>query len=225
MRETFRERFWERVNKNGPKHHILKTRCWVWVRGLYQSKNGEAQYGQCYVSKNDGGKGCGQPAHRVAWHLEHGDPGDAQVLHRCDNPPCCRPSHLFLGTNQENVDDKVAKQRHARGETDGNSRFTAEQVVEMRELHAKGWSLGKLGVKYNSARAVISRIVQGISWKHAGGPVRLPHTTAPRYTKLPEATRSSIVARYDVGDATMQELADEYGVSLAGIHLIIKNGG
>jgi hypothetical protein len=94
----------------------------------------------------------------------------------------------------------------------------------MRELHAVGWSLGRLGTKFNSARVVISRIVQGISWSHVGGPTRSAYTKAPPRHKLTEDVRASIVARYDEGGVTMQELADEHQVSLGGIHLIIKKG-
>lgn len=83
---------------------------------------------------------------------------------------------------------------------------------------------GGLSLKFNSAKTVISRIVQGVSWAHIGGPVRQAYARSPRYTKLPVASRAAIVARYDCGDTTMQELADEHGVSLAGIHLIIKKG-
>lgn len=62
---------------------------------------------------------CSRPvlAHRMAWELHQGSPpGNAHVLHRCDNPPCCNPSHLFLGDNTANIADRVAKGRSPRGE-------------------------------------------------------------------------------------------------------------
>jgi len=53
-----------------------------------------------------------QKAHRVAWELHYGPiPQNMQVLHRCDNPPCCNPDHLFLGTQADNVADMIAKKR------------------------------------------------------------------------------------------------------------------
>lgn len=60
-------------------------------------------------------------AHRVAWELTHGQiPDGLCVLHICDNPPCCNPAHLFLGTKADNNADKVSKNRQARGDTHGS---------------------------------------------------------------------------------------------------------
>jgi len=92
------DRFWSKVNKHGPRAGRL-GRCWVWIGGHMRGG-----YGRFKVD------GQMQQAHRVAW----GDvPEGMQVLHRCDNPPCVRRSHLFLGTNSDNVADMLAKGRQA----------------------------------------------------------------------------------------------------------------
>lgn len=92
------ERFWSKVNKHGPRAGRL-GRCWLWMA----TRNRADGYGYFRV----GGQYVG--AHRIAW----GDvPEGMDVLHKCDNPPCVRRSHLFLGTNQINQLDSVSKLRH-----------------------------------------------------------------------------------------------------------------
>lgn len=83
------ETFWSKVDKTGE--------CWVWVAGRFVTGYG--------AYRNQG-------AHRVSWGLMNGPiPAGLFVLHRCDNPPCVRPDHLFLGTHTDNMHDKVAKGR------------------------------------------------------------------------------------------------------------------
>lgn len=79
--------------------------------------------------------------HRIAWKNSRGPiPGRLCVLHKCDNPPCCNPKHLFLGTRADNNADKIAKGRQARGEPMNAHRgkVTAEQVREIRASYAAG---------------------------------------------------------------------------------------
>lgn len=79
--------------------------CWLWLGGRKQTKG---EYGVFWVSKEVGFV----RAHRFAWEQEHGPiPDGLFVLHRCDNPPCVRPSHLFLGTAFDNMADAKAKGR------------------------------------------------------------------------------------------------------------------
>ena len=89
-------RFWGRVDKSGGKKS-----CW-----LYQGFRKWDGYGWlCY-------KGRYMTAHRRAWTLVFGEPQvGKQVLHRCDNPPCCNPAHLWLGTHEDNMHDRTAKGR------------------------------------------------------------------------------------------------------------------
>jgi len=95
--------------------------------------------------------------HRVAWELTKGKiPNGLQACHHCDNPACCRPDHLFLGTQSDNIKDSVNKKRQI-GNT-GNKSLTPEQVEECRNLIWKlNVSQKTLGIKYNVHQSTISR--------------------------------------------------------------------
>ena len=89
------KRFWDKVDKTGE--------CWIWT--AYTKTDGYGQF------KFDGKM---RGAHRMAWLLTNGEiPDGMLVCHTCDNPSCVNPNHLFLGTNQDNADDKMNKGRHA----------------------------------------------------------------------------------------------------------------
>jgi hypothetical protein len=93
------ERFWEKVAKGDG--------CWLWTASL-----GSTGYGQICV-RDEKGQYRQTKAHRVSWILTNGPiPGGLQVLHKCDNPPCVNPDHLFLGTAIDNMRDMAAKGRH-----------------------------------------------------------------------------------------------------------------
>lgn len=93
------ERFWRYVNKTGE--------CWAWTGGT--ANDG---YGRLYISERDGSVA----AHRFSYQLHNGEiPAGLIVCHRCDNPPCVRPDHLFLGTHLDNVRDMFSKGRNVSG--------------------------------------------------------------------------------------------------------------
>lgn len=111
VRRSLAQRFWPKVNKDGPVHPILGTPCWPWsARARKRTPNGD--YGRIFNRRGASPRVI--YAHRVAWELTNGPLADGEyVFHRCDNPPCCNPSHLFKGTYLDNNRDMTAKGRHA----------------------------------------------------------------------------------------------------------------
>jgi hypothetical protein len=84
------------------------------------------------------------------------------VLHRCDNPICVRPDHLFLGTKQDNAMDCARKGRN------GPANLTAAKVIEMRRFCAAGMACSEIGHRYGVATVTAWRAVTGITWGHVG---------------------------------------------------------
>lgn len=105
-------------------------------------------------------------AHRVAYEMAHGPiPEGAMVLHRCDNPPCCNPDHLYAGSHGDNMVDRGAKGRQAKGEASGTAKLTVEDVKEIRA--ARGIvSQYRLAAAFGVTQATISKIQLGRWWKH-----------------------------------------------------------
>lgn len=115
LRVQIEPRFWSHVNKNGPIHPILRTRCWLWTANVVGrgSKNRptNSKHGQ-FTYRLEGQPQVHVYAHRYAWELVHGPiPNGLMALHRCDVPPCVYEPHLFLGTQDDNMKDAAAKGR------------------------------------------------------------------------------------------------------------------
>lgn len=149
--ERFAERFWTRV---------LKTDgCWLWQRA--RDPRG---YGA--VAVHDGpGRAKIKRAHRVAYQLATGEmPGALFVCHRCDNPPCVRPDHLFLGTHAQNTADAMTKGRIRSGERHGMARLSAEQVVEARTLSDAGVRPCLIARRLGVTKGCIYFILKGQRW-------------------------------------------------------------
>jgi len=126
------------------------------------------------VSNNDGygaikEHGKAVKSHRVSWRLANGDSGSLQVLHRCDQPACVNPAHLFLGTHDDNMRDKARKGRASRlvGLRAPNRKVSAEDVLEIRRLYAAGgWRQVDLAKKFGLKQPQVSSIVRRDSWTH-----------------------------------------------------------
>jgi hypothetical protein len=151
--KSLRERLWEKVN-------ILSgVDCWEWQG----SRHHQWRYGHFKLN------GKTVAAHRVAWEITNGDiPKGLVVCHVCDNPPCCNPNHLFLGTVAENNLDKKNKGRQdEKGEKNGRAILTEQSVIQIRKLHKEyGYSFAKLGRLFGLNPVSISYAVKGKNWSH-----------------------------------------------------------
>lgn len=151
--------FWLHVDKSGPipQHVPSLGPCWVWMRG--KTLKG---YGQLDV----GGKSV--KANRYSFFLEHGRWPEPQCLHHCDNPACVRPSHLFEGTNDDNVADKVRKGRQARlrGEQSPRAKLTESIVRQIRQSYREGQSVRDIVRRSGLTLSCVEDIAYGRSWRH-----------------------------------------------------------
>lgn len=147
-------RFWNQVQKSDSPDG-----CWLWTGSVSAKGYGETS---CYPN----GVRI-RLAHRVSYFKHYGvNPGSLHVLHKCDTPGCVNPDHLYLGTNDDNVQDKYDRDRNAKGERCANSKLTVEAVREIRRRLANGENKHQLardfGVRYQTIRAVEI----GRTWSH-----------------------------------------------------------
>lgn len=176
VKQTIEERFWAKVQRDGatPGHTPGLSPCWVWLGGRTRLGYGRFAY-----------KGQKIGAHRAAWLMLVGPiPADKPcVLHHCDNPPCVNPDHLWVGTNDDNIRDMVAKGRQraprgddngqrlhpdrvARGERAGPAKLTADGVREVRRRRANGELQRVIARDLGVTQTVISLIDRGLTWNH-----------------------------------------------------------
>jgi hypothetical protein len=167
-------RFWSRVDKAGGS-----TACWPWT-GARSSKRPGRNHGMLSI----GGRSV--VASRVAWELARGAiPEGLCVLHRCDNPPCCNPGHLYLGTNADNVADRCARRRgggwRIAGENHVEAKLTEDAVLHMRSEYAGGTvSFRELGRRHGVTSQAARYAVTGRTWSHLTGAVAaLPMSLRP----------------------------------------------
>lgn len=151
--------------------------CLEWTRGRFW-KNGIPTYGA--IIDVDNGKTRG--AHCVAWEEAHGPiPTAMMVCHHCDNPPCCDPAHLFLGTAGDNQRDMVAKGRkylvpaeqHVRGSAHHRAKLNETQVAEiLRRLEGGRHGIQTaLASEYGVSLSTIHLIKTGRNWRQISQPV------------------------------------------------------
>ena len=156
-RVPFEDRFWAKVEKRGPEE------CWPWIGGCNPQGYGRLQDANRENSV--------VLAHRASYELAFGiSPGDECVLHRCDNPPCVNPAHLWLGTKAENNRDMGDKGRAVvpglKGENHPNAWLTDTKVLEMLGLVREGWLQADVARAYGVDRGNLWAMVKGKSWKH-----------------------------------------------------------
>ena len=132
--------------------------CWEWTG----TKNRDG-YGIVKINKQE------QRTHRVAWRLSNGPiPKEQCVLHRCDNRCCTNPAHLFLGTQQDNIADMIAKGRQVipKGVQHGNSKLTEKDVLKIRSLKQQGVGRLDIAKQFGIYKSTVDKITSRQSWKH-----------------------------------------------------------
>ena len=154
LKETYRKkafaRFWSNV-KIGDF-----SECWE-----YQASKDNYGYGTAKYA------GRLMLTHRIMWSLCFGEiPPKMCVLHKCDNPPCVNPYHLFLGTRADNIRDKVAKNRQAKGGKIHRTKLNTSQVIEIRELHKKSYPMCRIAKLFDVSSTAISYVIKGKTWKY-----------------------------------------------------------
>ncbi len=153
----FTARFWAKVQIGGP------TDCWPWSGARTIPPVGATEgYGYIWIVGNK----TSARAHRIAFAYAYGDFDERLlVCHRCDNPPCCNATHLFLGTRGDNTRDRGRKGRGRRqwGETNSFAKLSAHDVAEIRRLVAGGATQTAVAPLFGIKQPQVSRIVRGTS--------------------------------------------------------------
>lgn len=152
MRRNTPADFWARVE-------MQPHGCWPWTGYTHKSGYGELRY-----------EGVHTKAHRVAYRLIFGDAGSAHVLHSCDNPACCRPSHLRAGTAADNSRDCVERGRLARGDRMPHAILNDACVLDARRRFAAGTRISELAAESGVAWNTMRLALVGRTWRHVLNP-------------------------------------------------------
>lgn len=151
--DTLEECFWLRVDRGDG--------CWLWTGSTTRAGYGCLTFRQRHYY-----------AHRLAWSLANGEavPQGHYICHRCDNPPCVRPEHLFLGTPTENALDCIRKGRArrvpVRGERNLKAKLTEVMVCEARTRVMQGERKVDLAREYGVSQSALGEAVNGRTWGH-----------------------------------------------------------
>ena len=165
------ERFWKKVNKNGPTQPHMSSQCWEWMAAKCKGYGSFAVRRKTFV------------AHRISFVLSGGILMDGNLAcHRCDNPSCVRPDHIFSGTHADNSLDRAEKgrtakghrsgalkhpERRPRGEMHGKSKLTEEKVIQIRSRYAAGGiSKRALAVDFGVTNTSILSVIARKTWTH-----------------------------------------------------------
>lgn len=154
------ERFWPLVAKGGPDD------CWEWTG--FRNRQGYGRFFDGTYLALSTGKTSGRKtgAHRWSYKYFNGDiPPGAFVCHRCDNPPCVNPRHLFIGSAADNSRDMTEKARACHGEGHRLAKLTRERVDEIRSLFAAGSLRSDLARQYGVTWQSVDVVVKGKTWR------------------------------------------------------------
>lgn len=155
-------------------HHIGYTarpvrphldECWEWNGPFYVDGYGDVSGHHRGIKR--------WKAHRLSYELANGVELTSEqfVCHRCDNPACIRPTHLFVGTHRDNVADCIAKGRNVRGEKTKNHKLTDKAVAELRKYQPLPTDIAREYARtYNASMRTVQKAATGVTWKHVPMP-------------------------------------------------------
>ena len=216
---TERQKFDNRVDRG------RVDECWIWLGAT-----------------NAGGYGTlsARLAHRLAWSYEHGPIPDGMVIcHRCDNPPCVNPAHLFVGTQADNAADRESKGRNAatlhperirRGSQLHCARLTEEEVAYIKTRLLAGETISDLARKFGVDSETVGYISRGKTWRHVL-PAIAPRQIRPSVARRGEFSGSArlnlrqvdeIRQLWHAGGITKAELGRRFAVTPANIRSIVE---
>jgi len=223
-------RFWKYVDKKG------EDECWEWKGG--KGKEGNIDGRGIFVTHHER-KRYNHKTNRVSWFIHNGIiPNGLCVLHKCDNPPCCNPRHLFLGTLQDNVRDCLFKGRvnrtiKARGENSGVAKFKNSDISEIRKMISTGISSRSIAIKYKVANSTICSIRRGSTWRHIcdfdGLQDKIDKIgikdgkTKPHFSRLNKDLVIKIRDLYMSNTKTHKDIADELKISPTTVHYVLNS--
>lgn len=148
--EQKKERFFSYVKKS--------KNCWNWT-----GAKGSFGYGIFHIPDTSRGS---IGSHRYSWQIHYGKIRNGLfVLHKCDNPPCVNPEHLWLGTPKQNTADAIKKGRLAKWEKHGNAKLTIKKVKKIRNLYIPNiFGATRLSKKFKVSKHTIQRIIWNHGW-------------------------------------------------------------
>lgn len=153
--------------------------CWEWQR----KRHTKTDHGQIKVN------GSWTGAHRVSWEAHNSQgAGDKHVLHTCANPSCINPTHLYLGTHQENMDDMVQDNGQARAHYHGRTVFdSTRDVIKSRRLYyRKNITMEELSDKFDVSKTAMHQAVSGRNWSYL--PIWPPYSdSVPKESEIQES--------------------------------------
>jgi len=186
------ERFWSKIDRRGEDDR------WEWRRSTNNKGYGRIRIRrQCYL------------AHRLAYALTLGDPGEMVVCHTCDNPLCCNPRHHWLGTQAENAADMVAKGLSASAENHSQAKLTAAAIQVIRESRDYHRNIAR---QHGISLTAVHLIKSGAHWSHTGDPTRTVQLPCVGVRRPNAKVNDDIVRAIRSSYASNQELAGQYGI-------------
>ena len=192
--------------------------CWLWTAA--RDRKGYGKYS--YPRKADTDKQVA--AHRAAYVIASGETivSTQYVCHECDNPPCCNPAHLYIGNARTNMRDRDQKGRQARGEEQGSSVLTREQVTEIRRLYLADTTLSqiRIGKMFGVRSNTIHNILKGTSW----GDINILRPTnrgAPRTSSM--SLDKKLLKAYEADESlSYTTLGHRHGLTFSQVHCAIQ---